>query len=88
MKILLISLAIVILQFIENFLWAMYIDHAAKKKLLRAAIYGEMITVVGAITFYSWLDSKWYIVPTVIGGFLGTYFSDKVKVKVLKKDDS
>lgn len=69
------------LQFIENLLWAYYIKHTASGSLLRAAVYGELITLVGVVGFYSWLKSFWFVIPTVIGGFLGTYYSGKLEVK-------
>lgn len=77
--IILISVAVFILQFIENVLWAFYIKYTSEDKLLKAAIFGELITIAGIATFYSWLDNVIFVIPTILGGFLGTLYSQRIK---------
>lgn len=77
--IILVSLAVFVLQFIENVLWAYYIKYASEEKLLQAAIFGELITIAGIVTFYSWLENYIFVIPTILGGFLGTYYSKRIR---------
>lgn len=74
-----LGLIVLVVSFIENTLWAFYIKYASDGNMLRAAIFGEVITVVGLTVFYTWIDSIWYCIPTIIGGFFGTLYSEKVK---------
>lgn len=65
--------------FISNILWAFYIKYVAESSRLKAAIFGEMILVTGAVVTYNYIHNLWLLIPIVIGGFLGTFFNEDIK---------
>lgn len=74
------SLAWIIVVFVAslavNFLNARYIKYVAEKKMLRAAIYSELVVLAASITTINYVHNFWYIIPMIIGGFLGTILSN------------
>jgi len=59
---------------IVNIFWANYIQYAAEKKMLKAAIYGELIMMCGAAISYNYIHDLRLLIPAIIGGFFGTLY--------------
>lgn len=59
-----------------NFLNARYIKYIAKSKIVKAAIYSELVVVAYSFNVISLVDNYWYIIPMIIGGFIGTLLSN------------
>lgn len=65
--------------FAVNFFNARYIKYIAEKKILKAAIYSELVVLAVSITTINYIDNYWYIIPMIIGGFAGTLLSNVEK---------
>jgi hypothetical protein len=59
-------------------LYALYTIRLVEKKALQAATFGSLIHILTAFTVISYTQNYWYLVPLVIGSFLGTYFVAKL----------
>lgn len=74
------SLALVILVFFAslavNFLNARYIKYVAENKILKAAIYSELVVIATSIATINYVSNIWYLIPMIIGGFIGTVLSN------------
>lgn len=64
--------------FLVNFLWACYVKQIGKSKMLRAAIYGELIVICGAISTINFINNQLYLIPMIVGGFAGTLLTNKL----------
>lgn len=62
--------------FAVNFLNARYIKYIAEKKIMRAAVYSELVVVAASFNVISIINNYWYIIPMIAGGFAGTLFSN------------
>lgn len=70
---------IIVTSFFVNFLNARYIKYIAEKKVLKAAIYSELVVIAVSITTINYVHNFLYIIPMIIGGFIGTLFSSVEK---------
>ncbi len=62
--------------FAVNFLNARYIKYIAENKILKAAIYSELVVLAYSITTFTYVHNFLYIIPMIIGGFAGTILSN------------
>lgn len=74
-----LAFLIVISSFICNMLWAFYIKAVSEEKMLKSAVFGEMIVGAGALSTYLYVNDPWMIIPMLVGGFLGTLTSKQTK---------
>lgn len=81
-------IAIVAVSFIIDVLWAVYISEIAKNKPLSSAMAGSFIYLLGALITIAYVSNPWMIVPAVIGGFFGTYFTVKINKKQYERKNS
>lgn len=61
--------------------WAMYFIAMEKREATQAAFWSSLIMLCMAVNVVSYVESKWYILPAVLGAFVGTYFIVKYKKK-------
>lgn len=77
------SLALIIVvfaaSFAVNFLNARYIKYVAEKKMLRAAVYSELVVVATSVVTINYIHNLFYLIPMIIGGFAGTLLSNVEK---------
>jgi uncharacterized membrane protein len=73
----LIFLSVFAATLVTDALWALYMVHVSKKSPFRAAGYGSLIHILSAFTVISYTKDTLYIIPLVIGSFLGTYLTVK-----------
>lgn len=70
------SLPLIILvllsSFAVNFLNARYVQYVSEKKIVKAAVYSELVVIATSIVTINYVSNMWYLAPMVIGGFLGT----------------
>lgn len=71
-------LGVIVSTFLVGVVYALYVKFLAENKMLKAAIYGELIVILGAFATINYVHNNWYIIPAVIGGFLGTLYSTKL----------
>ena len=80
-------LILAIVYFIFDILYAKYILAVSKLKALRSANISVTLYVLSAVGTLSYVDNILYIIPILIGTWLGTYLSLLVtsKYKIKKK---
>lgn len=60
-----------------NFTYALYVRKITVQKYFHAAILGEVVTILMLCNIRETVNNFWYIIPVVIGGFLGTWWNQK-----------
>lgn len=73
-----IYVAIFILSFCINFFYAMYVKYLQKDQMWKAAFFGECIVLAGAINIISYVSNHWLLIPSILGGFIGTLLTNKI----------
>lgn len=73
------TIAVLLASLAVNFFNARYIKYVAKNKIIRAAIYSELVVLAYSFNVISFVDNYWYIIPMIIGGFAGTMLSNVEK---------
>jgi hypothetical protein len=63
--------------FMVNYSYASYVS-SVQKKSWKAPIMGEVVTVLLSLNLSEVVNNKWYLVPVVIGGFLGTWWNQRI----------
>lgn len=71
--IVLTSLLVFAAGFVTDFLWALYISETAAMREWTAATYGALIYVASATMIISYTGNMWFLIPGVLGGWLGTF---------------
>jgi uncharacterized membrane protein len=56
-------------------LYALYTIHVTEKKAFQSATFGSLIHILTAFTVISYTKNYLYLVPLVVGSFIGTYFA-------------
>lgn len=54
-------------------LYALYTIRLVEKKALQAATFGSLIHVLTAFTVISYTQNYFYLIPLLLGSFVGTY---------------
>ena len=68
-----IFLLVLIATGVTDALWALYMIYVTKKSAFLAASYGSFIHILSAFTVISYTKNYYYLIPLVIGSFIGTY---------------
>ncbi len=58
-------------------LYALYTLRVVQKKALQSATFGSLIHILTAFTVISYTQNYWYLIPLVIGSFIGTFLVTK-----------
>lgn len=77
------AIIVAISTFVLGVLYSVYIKALSENKMLRAALFGELVVLCGAVTTVNYVENHWYLIPAIIGGFLGTLLTNGI-VKLLK----
>ncbi len=72
------SVIVLLSTFAVGVLYSIYVKALAANKMLRAAIFGELVVICGAITTVNYVNNIIYLIPAVIGGFLGTLLTNRI----------
>ncbi len=68
-----IFLAVLFATLVTDALWALYMIKVTEKSPFLAASYGSLIHILTAFTVISYTKNYFYLIPLVIGSFIGTY---------------
>lgn len=68
-----IFLSVLLATFCVDSLYAFYTLRLVEKKAFQSAFSGSMIHILTAFTVISYTQNYLYLVPLVIGSFIGTY---------------
>ena len=74
-----IFFAVFVATAITDALWALYMIYVTKKSPILAASYGSLIHILTAFTVISYTKNYLYLIPLVLGSFIGTYLVVKYK---------
>jgi hypothetical protein len=69
------ALAVFLAVAVSDIMWTRYIIHASSGASFPAASYAAGIVVVGAFVTLAYVRDRIYIIPAVLGAFVGTYLS-------------
>ena len=67
------ALAVFLLVFTLDFVWAGYTKAITEHRKLWACAYSAAIYVVGALSTIGYVNNPWLILPAVLGGMAGTW---------------
>ncbi len=70
-------LAMFIAYFVYDWLYARYTLFVANLKASSAATFGALLYAISAFGVLNYVENLLYIIPMVIGGWLGTYYAIK-----------
>ena len=70
-------IVIMLFAFGINFFYAKYVKKISEGNYLTAAIYGELVTLFISLNLIQIVQNQWYLIPVVIGGFMGTYLNQR-----------
>lgn len=48
-----------------------------RRRPLMAANFGVLVYLLGAFTVLNYIDNHWYLIPTLGGAWVGSYFTTK-----------
>ena len=68
------TILVFISSFMINVFYARYVKTLQTDSRFWAANYGELTRIAGAIVTIAFVHNPWYLIPTVAGGWLGTYY--------------
>ena len=74
-----IFVAVLVATLVTDAFWALYMIYVNKKSPILAASYGSLIHILTAFTVISYTQNYLYLIPLVIGSFIGTYLVVKYK---------
>jgi hypothetical protein len=57
--------------------WTKYISTIHAKKAFAAGIWSASIILMGTFTTISYVANHWYVIASLLGAFVGTYFTVK-----------
>jgi len=77
-------LLVFVLMFTCDVIWALYFRFVNNKKALPASICGVLLYLFGSAVTIKWVENSIYLIPAVLGAFLGTY----ITVTVMKRSGS
>lgn len=72
-------LSVMIAMALADVCWTLYFMKVSEKKALQAAFWGSIIILFGAISTTSYVEDNTLIFAAVIGAFIGTYVTIKMK---------
>lgn len=72
--------------FVYDVLYAYYMISVTDLKAGRAASFGSVLYIIGAVGVLSYVENFLYTVPIVIGGWLGTYIAVRVQKRKKYKE--
>ena len=68
------------LMFIVDLVWTYWLIYVHKRQAFKSAMCAVFIYLFGTFVTLKWIEDKTFIIPAVIGGFLGTYYTVKWNV--------
>lgn len=60
---------------VADWLWSQWIASVGDKHAVMAGAYSAAIVLVGAYVTCSYMKDRVYLIPAVLGAFVGTYLS-------------
>jgi hypothetical protein len=67
------ALAVLTSVAVADVFWTGFIAKVGEGRALAAGTFSAAIILTGAITTFSYIESRLYVVPAALGAFLGTY---------------
>ena len=64
--------------FITDVLWTLLVRRTTQGRALSASIYSTLIVLLSAVAITSFVENGWYVIPSALGAFAGTYLTVKI----------
>lgn len=78
------ALTVFLAYFLVDALYAYYTFSVTRTRPLRAAASGSLVYVLLAVGVIGYTRNAWYLVPMVLGSFLGTYLIVERKRRLIR----
>lgn len=62
---------------VSDVAWTMYIIKSNERRALASASWATVILLLSSYTVLSYTEDNTMIIPAIVGGFVGTYFTIK-----------
>ena len=72
-----IYLYVFVVSAVIDFLWIRCQQMVVQKRALASAVYGVLLDLAGATIILAWVDDWKYLLPSLLGAFIGNYFTVK-----------
>ncbi len=79
-----IALLLFFSNILDDILCVLYTRRIVAGKSIQAAVLTGFLTVIVAFSVINYVENKWYLIPTVCGSMIGTFYAIKID-KYLKK---
>lgn len=63
---------------VADLLWAMYIRRTSNGQAFQAGLFSALMVFLGAFVVTSYIENSLYLIPSVFGAFVGTYYTVKI----------
>lgn len=71
------ALSVFAISAVVDICWALYLRRAGTGHATKAAHFATLLMGLGIYNTHSWLSDKRLIIPMLVGGWLGTYYTIK-----------
>lgn len=62
---------------VTDLIWVFYIRRVNQGKAFQAALTSPLLLLLGAFIVINYMENKWYLLPTLLGAFVGTFLATK-----------
>jgi len=70
-------LTIFVITFFYDVACTLYLKKVNEGKAFLGAMYGSIISIISAVVIIEYTNDVMFLIPSVLGGFFGTYFTIK-----------
>lgn len=77
----LISLSVFFASALNDVFWTKWTTSANNKKAFKTAFYSVFILLSSGFSITQYVENKWFLIPAVLGAFMGTYMTIKLENK-------
>jgi len=72
------ALMVFVVTTLSDVFWAIYIRRVSDRKMFSAASISSLIVLFAGFAAIEYVGNNWYLVPAMLGAFVGTYFTLKI----------
>jgi hypothetical protein len=60
---------------IADLAWTRYNQSVTARAAHRASTWSAVIVILGAVTFFGYVENRWMVIPAALGAYAGTYIA-------------
>lgn len=80
--------AVLLSTILSDIVWAYYFIKVAQKKPHQAAFFAILIALNSSFITISYIGNMYFLIPVIIGSYIGTYIAVKGHIKYDKSDEA